>query len=97
MRQLIPLPLLAMILLAGAAFAKEPEKKDGVTHVDAKGAAKVITSARDEKKPVTILDIRTPEEFKGGHLADARNIDFMSDDFEKKVAKLDREKPYVVY
>jgi len=44
-----------------------------------------------------ILDVRTPDEFRQGHLADAVNIDFYAPDFKERLQKLDRERPYVVY
>ncbi len=46
---------------------------------------------------LTILDIRTPEEFAGGHLAGAINIDYYADDFEDRLAALDLDVPYVMY
>lgn len=44
-----------------------------------------------------VLDIRTPEEFAGGHLAGAINIDYYADDFETLLAELDLDVPYVMY
>jgi rhodanese-related sulfurtransferase len=44
-----------------------------------------------------ILDVRTPDEFKGGFLAGAINIDYYSPDFKDKIGQLDRNKEYLVY
>ncbi|MCP4965035.1 MAG: rhodanese-like domain-containing protein [bacterium] len=44
-----------------------------------------------------VLDIRTPEEFAGGHLAGAINVDYYADDFEAQLRQLDLEVPYVMY
>jgi len=44
-----------------------------------------------------ILDVRTPEEFKEGHLKGAVNINFYDDDFAQQAAKLDKNKPVFVY
>jgi rhodanese-related sulfurtransferase len=44
-----------------------------------------------------ILDIRTPEEFRDGHIADAINVDFRSENFGKEIGRLDRNKTYFVY
>lgn len=49
------------------------------------------------EKKATVLDIRTPEEFAEGHIAGAVNIDFMGEDFAKKIAALDPGKTYVVH
>lgn len=44
-----------------------------------------------------VLDVRTPEEFSGGHLPNAKNIDWSGKDFDKIVAPLDKTKPVLVY
>jgi phage shock protein E len=46
---------------------------------------------------VTVLDVRTPEEYADGHLKDAVNVNFNGGDFEAQIAKLDPEKPYLVH
>lgn len=46
---------------------------------------------------VTILDVRTPEEFAEGYIAGARNIDFYRTDFESEVTSLTKEATYAVY
>jgi rhodanese-related sulfurtransferase len=50
------------------------------------------------KQPdVVVLDVRTPDEFKGGHLPQALLIDYNSGYFADQVEKLDRDKTYLVY
>ncbi len=44
-----------------------------------------------------VLDVRTPEEFKTGHLANAVNINYNAPDFAAEVNKLDKSKTYLVY
>jgi len=44
-----------------------------------------------------ILDVRTPKEFSDQHLENAVNINWNGDDFDKKVAELDKSKPVFVY
>ena len=44
-----------------------------------------------------MLDVRTPDEYKGGHIAGAKNIDFTENSFEGEVARLDKSKPYLVH
>jgi rhodanese-related sulfurtransferase len=44
-----------------------------------------------------LLDVRTLSEFNSGHVKGAENIDFTGSDFREKVAKLDREKPVLIY
>ena len=86
MKHLALLSLFALFALTSLSAADPVE-------VDAEKATELL--ATDEK--VTVLDIRTPEEFADGHLEEAVNIDFTGDDFETQLAKLDPAKPYLVH
>ena len=44
-----------------------------------------------------VLDVRTPKEFAGGHLAGAVNADVMAPDFQSQIAALDLPTEGVVY
>ena len=44
-----------------------------------------------------VLDIRTPREFDGGHIAGAQNIDFYAQTFAQEFRSLDLEKTYLIY
>ncbi|NND01967.1 MAG: rhodanese-like domain-containing protein [Acidimicrobiia bacterium] len=44
-----------------------------------------------------VLDVRTPEEYAEGHLADAVLIDFYDTDFADQLNELDKDATYVVY
>ena len=44
-----------------------------------------------------VLDVRTKKEFEAGHMPGATNIDVNAPDFEQKVAKLDKNKTYLVH
>jgi rhodanese-related sulfurtransferase len=44
-----------------------------------------------------ILDVRTPEEFKAGHIENAVNLDFYSVSFKEELDKLDKENSYFIY
>lgn len=46
---------------------------------------------------VTILDVRTPEEFQAGHIPGAENMDVQKDDFKEEIQSLDKEKTIAVY
>lgn len=50
-----------------------------------------------EKGNFQILDVRTPKEFRKGHLANAININYYNKDFKEQLAKLDKEKTTYVY
>ena len=44
-----------------------------------------------------LIDVRTPEEFNAGHIDGALNIDWFSEDFNKQVEKLEKDKTIYVY
>jgi rhodanese-related sulfurtransferase len=46
---------------------------------------------------VTLLDVRTPEEFAAGHLKNAVNIPVNDPKFDAKVSKFDKTKTVLVY
>ena len=49
-------------------------------------------------KKVQLVDVRTPSEFKKGHLGQAMNIDFYDKrSFEASFEKLDKKKPVYLY
>lgn len=50
-----------------------------------------------KQKDVVVVDVRTPEEFKAGHVPGAVNINIADEDFDKKVGALDKNKTYVVH
>ena len=44
-----------------------------------------------------ILDVRTPQEYRSGHLKGSINLDFRSTSFADDLAVLDRGNAYLVY
>jgi len=46
---------------------------------------------------VQLVDVRTPNEFKSGHLNNALNINYYDQDFSQQISKLDKSKPIYVY
>lgn len=51
-----------------------------------------------ENKAVQIIDVRTPSEFAEGHIANAKNINFLaSSSFISNINALDKQKPILVY
>lgn len=93
---------LSLSLPAQAQEAKPAEDKKEKTEKAALPPVKNITPDEaqkliTEKKDVIVLDVRTPEEFKSGHIAGAKNLDFMAPDFKQKLAELDKSKEYCVH
>ncbi len=50
-----------------------------------------------KQNSVQLIDLRTVSEYKRGFIPNAQNIDFMSEDFERNIQKLDKTKPVIVY
>lgn len=50
-----------------------------------------------EEGACRIIDVRTPTEFRDGHLRDAVNIDYYAPDFKARIGELNPGETYVVY
>jgi rhodanese-related sulfurtransferase len=93
------LSLVATLAVAPMLLAADPAPPAAVATVSApknisvEDAEKLLKS--DSK--VVVLDVRTADEFKAGHIPGAKNIDFFGDDFAKQVAALDKSRTYVVH
>jgi len=61
-------------------------------NADSEGFAELIT-----KPDVVLLDVRTADEFKEGHIENALNIDVKQDDFMEKTKVLPQDKTIAVY
>jgi thioredoxin len=46
---------------------------------------------------ITIIDVRSPEEFEGGHIQNAQNFNWNGNDFDKQISAIDHSKPILVY
>ena len=62
-------------------------------------ASSAHTAPADAKAtgPVVIVDLRSAEEFKKGHLEGAVNYDFSSGTFSKEISGLDHNSQYQLY
>lgn len=88
--------LLLCLTLSMASAGEEPLQRPAVVHIEA-GKAALLLSSEDRKERPTIIDIRTPGEFREGHIKGAKLIDFLGEDFSGKIARLERDKPYLVH
>jgi len=80
---------LSFILFLTALFAVSQNPND----LDAAAFKKLI----DDKKGI-VIDLRTPDEIKSkGKIKGALEIDFLANDAEDKIKKLDKKKTYLVY
>ncbi|MGE4347319.1 MAG: rhodanese-like domain-containing protein [Flavobacteriaceae bacterium] len=62
---------------------------------------KILDSAQYEQvtsgNKVTVIDVRTPQEYQDGHIKDAQNINVQSTDFKAKMENFDKDKPIYIY
>ncbi|HSH95599.1 MAG TPA: rhodanese-like domain-containing protein [Roseimicrobium sp.] len=63
-----------------------------VHHVAPDAAAALI-----QEKKVVVLDVRTGDEFVDGHIAGAKNLDFLDGGFKAQLATLDKKQPYLIH
>ena len=89
-RRLAALAAAAMLLL-GACSGTDTVVFEQYT------PAESATFLAEPADGLVVLDVRTPDEFASGHLADAVNVDFYEPDFRDRLADLDRDVPYFVY
>jgi len=60
-------------------------------------SAEAFSNKLKQTPDAIILDVRTPEEFGGGFIAGAQNIDYNSSEFQAEISALDKSKTYFVY
>ena len=94
MRAIALLLIGTVFLLTSLASARADDKAEAPAHknVGVEEFEKLTKQAGN-----VVLDVRTPSEYRNGHLKDAVLIDFMGKDFEEKVKALDKSKTYLVH
>lgn len=85
-----------------AVSAAPPASKvENTTTVNSSGQIQTINAEQFNKllvlDEIQLVDVRTPEEFKTGHIKDAENIDYNNENFKSKISSLDKSKPVLVY
>ena len=104
---LITLIVLGIIVLSILSYILIPKNISGSKYA---GQAAVIQAMgynfhlpadafidRTKEPNMTIIDIRTPQEYSSGHIDGAINIDFYATDFAQQLEKLDKVATYSIY
>jgi rhodanese-related sulfurtransferase len=91
-RLLLVLLVTAVILSVGCAKAPTQIIADISTQ-----EASALIEENQNNPDFIIIDVRTPQEFVEGHIANATNIDKNSETFQDKLNNLDKDKTYLVY
>ncbi len=74
-------------------FGSRETASGSIQILDAKAYAEAIMA-----KKVQLVDVRTPIEYRSGHITNAINIDFFNGKaFEQAFAELDKDKPVYLY
>lgn len=84
--------LILTMMLLGATLFTQAQQEERIHILE-------VTTFKDSivQPKVQLIDVRTPEEFKAGHIENAINIDFFSEQFNMDFEKLDKDKPVYIY
>jgi len=82
------LPVL-ILLVSMTAFLEAQTKKEV--------NSKVVSVMLQKDRSLVVLDVRTADEFKEGHIIGALNIDIRREDAFARIDKLNRNVSYIVY
>ena len=83
-----------LMILAACGEEAAPAEEASVEQVSAEEAAELLTASTDD---LTVIDVRTPDEFAEGHIDGARNLDLEGGQFEAALADLDPDAGYLLY
>lgn len=84
--------LLFFLLISVVTFAQQNTKNMIVSVEKKEEILKQI-----KKKKAYLIDVRTPEEYKSGHLKNATNINYQGADFKTQISKLRKNKTVYLY
>lgn len=85
-------PVLLVIALATPSCG-QTGKDSSKTVLPVEEYAKQLAALKDAQK----VDVRTPDEYNSGHIEGFSNIDWQGNSFEAEAAKLDKNKPVMIY
>lgn len=95
------LSLLFAASIIALAIPSQAQDKPS-TEAPSKTGPKIVQVTPDEAQKlvaegVTVIDLRTEEEFEHIHIRGAKNINALDPEFEKNIAALDASKPILVH
>ncbi len=92
--------LLALLIACSGCTGAQSASSNattGFTDLTVEQSKQKIDEFRDRPSDLVILDVRTPTEFERERLRDAVNLDVSAGVFKDRVARLDRDRTYLVY
>jgi len=97
MKQIVYLSLV-VVLLGVASYVFKPPACGAACPTKSPDLSAQAFSSLSQTDQVTVLDVRTPEEYATGHLENAKNINFNDTEaFLSQIDTLDKTKPYILY
>lgn len=104
---LLALIVLGIIIMSILLYVFNPKDISGSKYTEQAAAIQAkkydlrlspdIFLTRITEPNMTIIDIRTPQEYTSGHIDGAINIDFYASDFTQQLEKLDKATAYSIY
>ncbi len=85
--------ILILVLSISALFSCREEPKEEISKVDVATFKEALATNLD----IQLIDVRTPNEYKEGHIENAMLIDYFSEKFKTKIQELDKMKPVYLY
>lgn len=89
------IPALLVLLIGVAAQMASADKSTG-QEISPRQFKALLDRHRGDSNFV-LLDIRTPKEFRNGHIQGALLLDYYSGDFVDRLKALNRDKTYLIY
>ncbi|MFV7236837.1 thioredoxin domain-containing protein [Flavobacterium sp. ZB4R12] len=82
-----------LLILSFIVLSCNGQTSKNVKTIEAEAFAEKIAATPNPQ----ILDVRTPEEFASDHIDNAKNVNWLSNDFVTNAEKFDKSKPVFVY
>jgi rhodanese-related sulfurtransferase len=88
--------LMTLVLLLGIYAGAEASNRARIQGLSA-SQCKQMLAQQGDSTDVVLMDIRTPGEYRSGHIRGSVLVDYYDRDFVDRLKTLDREKTYLVY
>ncbi|MEN8124218.1 MAG: rhodanese-like domain-containing protein [Bacteroidota bacterium] len=96
----IKITLILILSLGFLSCAQKSNNKNDVETIELKESVVSYISPKElnlRNENIQLIDIRTPKEFSGGYLKNAKNINLYNPNFINEMNKLDKNKELYIY
>ncbi len=95
-RKIIITCMTSILFLATLSFSAYANTHSFLKNISPSESVALIENNKNNPE-FKIIDVRTPAEFKAGHLQNADLLDFFSKSFAEEMNQLDKDKTYLIY